>query len=147
MYVGTSAGTVEVFESETGSFLQQFSWHAKVNALLELPQEIKQSICGEHSSTKCVKLAHHQSFRDNLIIPKKRVSQELYLQRSASGSQLAYNSKSYKSGLYSTQQTMLLQDSPLIVSLGNDFADQLSILSSNQTPMHNIVELLTWTGL
>ena len=136
-----------MFESESGSFLQQFSWHAKVNALLELPQEVKQSICGECSSTKCVKLAHRQSFKDNLIIPKKRVFQELYLQKSATGSQLAYNSNSYKSGLYPTQQSTPLQDSPLIVSLGNNLADQLSIPPSNQTSMHNIVELLTWTGL
>lgn len=147
MYVGTSAGTVEVFESDSGCFLQQFSWHTKVNALLELPQEIKQSICGECSSTKYVKLAHHHSFKDNLIVSKKRISHEIHLQRSAPGSAQAYNSKSNKSGLYSTQQSTLLQDSPLIVSLGNDLADQLHISSSNQTSMHDIIELLTWTGL
>ena len=136
-----------MFESDSGCFLQQFSWHTKVNALLELPQEIKQSICGECSSTKCVKLAHHYSFKDNLIVSKKRISHEIHLQRSAPGSTQAYNSKSNKSGLYSTQQSTLLQDSPLIVSLGNDLADQLHISSSNQTSMHDIIELLTWTGL
>ena len=147
LYVGTSAGTVEVFESESGCFLQQFSWHTKVNALLELPQEIKQSICGECSSTKCVKLAHHQSFKDNLIVPKKRISHEIHLQKSAPGSTHAYISKSYKSGLCSTQQSALLQDPPLIVSLGNDLADQLHVSSNDQTSTHNIIELLTWTGL
>ena len=147
LYVGTSTGTIEVFESKSGCFLQQFTWHAKVNALLELPQEIKQSICGECSSTKCVKLAHHQSFKDNLIVPKKRISQEIYLQRSAPVSQLAHNSKGNKSGLCPTQKSTLLQDSPLIVSLGNDLADQLHVSSNNQTSMHDIIELLTWTGL
>ena len=132
-----------MFESESGCFLQQFSWHAKVNALLKLPQEIKQSICAECSSTKCMKLAHRQSFQNNLIVPKKRFSQEVYLQRSASGSQLPFNSKSYKSGLYSMQQSTLLMDSPLIVSLGNDLADQLSIASSQTS----VSELLAWTGV
>ena len=135
-----------MFESESGCFLQTFSWHAKVNALLKLPQEIKQSICAEYSLTGCVKLAHHQSFQNNLVVPKKRVSQEVYLQRSASGSQLPFNSKSYKSGLYSTQQSTLLMESPLIVSLGNDLADHLSI-ASDQTSMSRILELLAWTGL
>ena len=134
-----------MFKSESGCFLQTFSWHAKVTALLKLPQEIKQSICAECSPTKCVKLAHRRSFQNNLVVPKKRVSQEVYLQRSASGSQMPFTSKSYKSGLYSMQQSTLLMDSPLIVSIGNDLADNLSI-ASNQSSMSRIVELLTWTG-
>lgn len=133
-------------ESESGCFLQQFSWHAKVNALLKLPHEIKQSICAECSSTKCVKLGHCQSFKDDLIIPKKRISQEVYLQKSASGSQMPFDSKSFKSGLYSIQQSTPLLDSPLIVSLGNDFADCLNV-TSNQNSMSRAVELLTWTGV
>lgn len=114
--------------------MQQFSWHANINALLELPPEIKQSICAEYLSEKCLKLAHNQSNH------KKRISQETYLQGSALESNLPFNSKSHK---YSMEQSSLLQDSPLIVSFGNDWADHLSMISNNS----RTVKLLTWTGL
>ena len=140
MYVGTSAGTVEIFESESGCFLQQFSWHASVNVLLELPQEIKQSICGE-----CVKVEHHQSFKDDL---NEDISLEayLYLQRT-SGSRVRFDSKCYNSELHSTQQSMPLLDSPVIVSLGNELADCLRITSNQTSSIPSAVEFLIWTGL
>ena len=65
--------------SESGHSLQQFSWHSNVNVLLELPQDIKQCICAECSSKKCAELTHHQSFIDNPIISKRRISQGAYL--------------------------------------------------------------------
>ena len=122
-----------MFESKSGCFLTQFSWHANVNALLMLPLEIKQSICAELSPTKCLKLTHRQSFQDDQIVPKKRVSQEALLQRSVSGSQLPKK-----------QQSTSLIDSPLIVSIGNGLADHLLSIKSTQASMF---ELIAWTGI
>jgi len=137
LYVGTSAGTVEVFESESGCHLQLFSWHASsVNALIELPPEIKQCICAECSSAKCVPLTHQLLHK----IDTQRVSQESSLQRDASN----FTSIGHISGLNSMQKSFRSSDSPLMVSIGNDLAESIKINCENKS--HDVI-LFTWTGL
>ena len=46
LYIGTSLGTVEVFDSESGCFLQQFSWHDnKVESLFHIQNVLLYYIC------------------------------------------------------------------------------------------------------
>lgn len=48
IFVGTTGGTVAVLDSETKTFLTAYSWHeGKVDALLDLPEEVKPCICSE----------------------------------------------------------------------------------------------------
>ena len=48
VFVGTSGGTVGVFNSETCSLMKSFSWYiGKVQALLVLPKEAEHCICAE----------------------------------------------------------------------------------------------------
>lgn len=134
LYVGTCAGTVEVIESKSGRLLQLFSWHAnEVNALIELPPEIKQSICAECSSAKCVPLPH-QAVVKNDIVPYQRVCQESFLRLDASR----------RSRLYSIPKSAMYSDAPLMVSIGNDLAESVKI---NYGDKSDDVILLTWTGI
>ena len=131
LYVGTSAGMVEVYESESGDLLQLFSWHASgVNALIELPPEIKQSVCAECSSAKPM-AAPHQILAKNELVPYQRVYQESKLQRRLSRI----------SGL---QKTVICSDAPLMVSIGRDLAEPVKINYENKS--HDAI-LLTWTGI
>ena len=134
MYVGTSSGKVEVYDSESGHFLQRFSWYSsksKVDALIELPPKIKPSICAESETyTKRVKYVTQPSI--NSSIQKRRYSQ-----------QASYQSRNNASGVYYVPAKPLLQNSPLIISLGDDLAEHLNM--GNQNPEQK-VELLTWTG-
>ena len=132
MYVGTSSGKVEVYDSESGRFLQRFSWHSsKVDALIELPPEIKQSICAESEArTKRVKYATQHSIDSS--IQKIRHSE-----------QASFQSRNNASGVYYVPAKPLLQNSPLIISLGDGLAEHLNM--GNQNPEQK-VKLLTWTG-
>ena len=48
LFVGTSGGTVGVFDSETNELLNAFSWHKeKVRTLLIMPKEMEPCICNE----------------------------------------------------------------------------------------------------
>ena len=144
LYIGTSLGTVEVFDSESGCFLQQFSWHdSKVESLLQLPPEIKQSICAECSHSKCTPLQHHQSLESPLV-SKKRVQQESFLQKSASIMQA--DTKSFKSGLYSVQSPVKCLDTPLIIGIGSGLADHLNVNRSQRLFTESTTTFITWTG-
>ena len=136
MYIGTSLGTVEVFDSESGYFLQQFLWHgSKVQLLLELPPEIKKSICAEYSSEKYRSVSYGEMGAE--FVPQKRRSQESFLQRRS-------QSKYYKSGMQSEQKQTFCTDFPLIATLGVNVADSLNFSDQNCT---NSPMFLTWTGL
>ena len=134
LYVGTSIGKVEVFDSKNGYFLQQFSWHSsKVDALMELPPEIRQSVCAE-SKTREKKVRHHSlQVNFDLIRPPRKVSVQPSFEP---------NSDS-RSGMYSLPMQPLLQNYPLIVSLGDNLAEHLNMGNQNS---EQSVELLTWTG-
>ena len=123
-----------MFDSESGDFLQQFSWHSsKVDALMELPPEIKQSICAENKT--CEKKVRHHSLQVNFdsIKYSRKVSE-----------QPSFESNSYtRSGVYSLPIQPLLQNYPLIVSLGDNLAEHLNVGNQNSEQR---VELLTWTG-
>ena len=134
LYVGTSAGMVEVYESESGNLLQLFSWHANgVNALIELPPEIRQSICAECSSAKSM-TSPRQTLAKNELVPYQRVYQESQLQRKTSR----------LSGLHLIQKSVTYSDAPLMVSIGNDLAESVKINYENKS---NDAVLLTWTGI
>ena len=127
LYIGTSLGTVEVFDSESGCFLQQFMWHGnKVQSLLELPPEIKKSICAEYSSEKYKSVSHSELVKE--FVPRKRRSQESFLQRRS----------------FSAQKLTFSTDFPLIATLGVNMANSLNF--SNQSSTSNPM-FLTWTGL
>ena len=134
LYVGTSLGKVAVFDSESGNLLQQFLWHSsKVDALMELPPEIKQSICTE-SKTREKKVLHHSLQIDFDSIKLSRKISE----------QPSFQSNSYsRSHTHSLPTQELLQNYPLIVSLGDKLAEHLSMGNQNSEQR---VELLTWTG-
>ena len=131
LYVGTSIGKVEVFDSKSGYFLQQFSWHSsKVDALIELPPEIKQSVCAE-SKTHEKKVRHYSL--PSLQVKLRKVSE-----------QSSVESNNYsRSGVYSLPIQPLLQNYPLIISLGGKLAEHLNMGNQNSEQR---VELLTWTG-
>ena len=135
LYIGTSIGTVEIFDSESGCFLQQFSWHeSTVKSLIELPPEIKKSICAEHSPVKYKSVSRNESLADNdRIVPRKRVSQESFLKRNESFQ-----------GMLSTTKPAESTKCPLITSLGLNLADCLNC-SSKKPP--DSVTFLTWAGL
>ena len=123
-----------MFDSESGDFLQQFSWHSsKIDALMELPPEIKQSVCAE-SKTREKKVRHHSlQVNFDLIRASRKVSE-----------QPSFESNSYsRSGVYSLPIQPLLQNYPLIISLGDNLAEHLNM--GNQSSKQR-VELLTWTG-
>ena len=132
LYVGMSSGNVKVYDSQAGHFLQQFSLHSSdVDALLKLPPEIKECICGE--SRKIQKKAHISL----LDLPSK-----LQKQRRLSGHSLC-QLKDHQSGMCSMLVQPFLINTPLIVSLGNNLADYLGIGRKNSEKR---VEFLTWTG-
>ena len=122
-----------MYNSESGHFFQRFSWHSnKVHALIELPTEIKQSICAE-SETREKKVKHVTQHSINLSHVKKRRLSE----------QAPFQSRKYESGVYYVPAKPLLQSSPLIISLGDDLAECLKMDDQNSEQK---VELLTWTG-
>lgn len=133
LYVGTSSGKVEVYDSESGCFLQQFAWHSsKVNALIELPPEIKQSICAE--SKMLVKKVQHHS----LVFDSNSVANKMSLHEPPN------NLSHYSTpGEYPVPAKPVLLNSPLIISLGDDLAERLNIGDEN---VEHRVNLLTWTG-
>lgn len=144
LYIGTSLGTVKVFDSEGGCFLQQFSWHdSKVESLLQLPPDIKRSICAEFSHSKCTPLQHLQS-PDSPIVSRKRAQQEPILQKSVPIMQA--NVKNFKSGLCSVQLPVRHLDTPLMISIGSGLANHLNI-NDSQNFTGSTTTLLTWTGV
>ena len=127
-----------MFDSESGYFLKKFSWHSnKVDALIELPPEIKQSICAESKASQNKRKVRHKSLQPNFDVdggPLRKTSwQPISLQSSS------YN----RSGVYSLPKQPLLQNYPLMVSLGDNLAEHLNIGNQNSEQR---VELLTWTG-
>ncbi|XP_065896958.1 leucine-rich repeat serine/threonine-protein kinase 1-like isoform X2 [Dysidea avara] len=138
LYVGTSSGNIEVYDSECGIFLQRYSMHcAKVRRILKLPPEIHQCICAEsfptmNSVSYDSNITEHVSSKlinkNGDITPKERSQQEYFLQQSSSTSlpQLSYTA-------------------PLIVSIGDGLANWLNMGSVDKIACPNL-ELLTWTG-
>ena len=48
LFIGTTGGTVGVFDSESGQLLNAFSWHKeKVRTLLVMPKEMEPCVCNE----------------------------------------------------------------------------------------------------
>ena len=137
LYVGTSAGVVEVYESESGKLLELFSWHASnVDALIELPPEIKRSVCAEYSSARPMASPRSTLSRDELV-PYQRVFQE-------SSKQQKKISRSKLSGLHLIQKSVTNADAPLMVSIGSDLAESVKINYEDKS--HDAI-LLTWTGI
>ena len=136
LYVGTSSGKVEVYNSENGNFFQQFSWHSsKVNDLIELPLEIKQSICAE-SKTHQGKV-HHYSLQSS-------ISDTIEVNRAKSVRVHGSYMTNSKSGLYSVPVQSLPLNSPLIISFGDNLAEHLNI--GDQNAQQKKIEFLMWTG-
>ena len=132
MYVGTSIGKVEVFDSESGYVLQQFLWHSsKVDALMELPPEIKQSVCAESKTHERVVLHHSLQIDFDSNNLSRRISEQ------------PYQSNSNRKRVRSLPSQPMLQNYPLIVSLGDYLAEHLNMGNQNSEQR---VELLTWTG-
>ena len=91
-----------VYDSENSHFLQRYSWHlCTIDALIELPAEIKQSfICAENKAHKN-RVKHETQCSINSIILQKRFSE-----------QPPFHSltKSYESGTYYVPVKSLLQN-------------------------------------
>ena len=65
LYVGTQYGNVEVYDSESSIFLQQFSLHnGEVCMMLKLPPEVHQCVCPELLSNTDDKYTNRESFTD-----------------------------------------------------------------------------------
>jgi len=131
-------GTVEIFDSENGCFLQQFSWHASVvKSLIKLPSEIKKCVCAENSPVKHRSVSHNESMADfDRVVPSRRISQESCLNRNTN--------EMHKPGLHLTEKSGEPMECPLIMSLGYNMASTLNFSNQNST---DNVTLLTWTGL
>jgi len=130
LYIGTSCGNIEVYDSEMGVLLQQYSVHdKKVRKILKLPSEIHQSICAE-----LFPRVNSNSESDNLsdtnisVTPRQRSVQEYALQQRKHYSDLN-----------------LPYNAPLIVSIGEGVANWLN-MENTKEPVHLKPKLITWTG-
>ena len=64
-----------MYDSESSHFLQRFSWHSStIDALIELPAEIKQSSCAENKAHKN-RVKHETQRSINSIILQRRFSE------------------------------------------------------------------------
>jgi len=138
LYVGTSSGNVEVYDSECGILVQKYSLHcAKVRRILKLPPETHRCICAElfpadktdaYHSSAIVNISSRLANTCEDVTPKKRTLQQHCMQQ-RSGSSLP----------------CLSSTAPLIVSIGDGSAKWLKMDSTIKAPHANL-ELLTWTG-
>ena len=138
LYIGTSSGNIEVYDSEHGIFLQRYSMHcAKVRRILKLPPEIHKCLCAElfpirNSEMEFSNITDHDSSksedRDEDVTPKERSKQEYALQQISSSSlpHLSYTA-------------------PLIISIGDGLANWLNMDDVDKAKHPNL-EFLTWTG-
>ena len=129
LYVGTLHGNVEVYDSESGTLLQQLSLHAgKVSRMLKLPAEVYQCVCAELlfiANDECAHTESRLSVANGSLLPKRL---EHTLQQDSSSQQLP-----------STDHIK----APLIISLGNGKADWLNVDSATHASRPH---LLTWSG-
>jgi len=132
LYVGTSFGNVDVYDSEKGVFLLKFSIHEKkVRRMLKLPSEIYQCICAEFFPR--VNSHPEQSTSpppaDVCVTPTKRIVKEYALQQR-------------KSVIFDFQPQQ--HTAPLIVSIGDGLANWLNNTKESVTQGP---QLLMWTGV
>lgn len=124
LYVGTLHGNVEVYDSESGTLLQQLSLHTgKVSRMLKLPAEVYQCVCAELLLTANDDFAHTES---SLGLSHK--SEQHTLKQDTSSQQPP-----------STDHIK----APLIISLGNGKADWLNVGNGEHASQPH---LLTWSG-
>jgi len=131
LYVGTSFGNVEVYDSEKGVFLLKYSIHEKkVRRMLKLPSEIHQCICAE--SFPKVNSNPKQSTSpppaDVCATPTKISVKEYALQQR-------------KSAIFNFQPQQ--HTAPLIISIGDGLANWLDNTKESLTQGP---QLLMWTG-
>ena len=126
LYVGTLHGNVEVYDSESGTLLQQLSLHTgKVSRMLKLPAEVYQCVCAE-----LLLIANDDFARIESSLGSSLTSQRLEhaLQQDTSSQQPP-----------STDHIK----APLIISLGNGKANWLNVGSGEHASQPH---LLTWSG-
>ena len=132
LFVGTSFGNVEVYDSEKGVFLLKYSIHEKkVRRMLKLPSEIHQCICAELFPR--VNSNPEQSISppppaDVCVTPTKRIVKECALQQK-------------KSVIFDFQ--LQQHTAPLIASIGDGLANWLNDTKESVTQGP---QLLMWTG-
>ena len=143
LYVGTFQGNVEVYDSESGTLLQQFSLHAgKVCRMLKLPEEVYQCVCAELLLITNDEIVRTESvdLSDASVTPRKRVLQEHTLQQNSP----VINGKlhPFASKLKPSKDIHSIK-APLIISLGNGTANWLN---AGNTEASIQPHLLTWSG-
>ena len=130
LYIGTSSGNIEVYDSEIGVLLQQYSVHdKKVHKMLKLPSEIHRSICAELFPRANFNSEYDSLLDRNICVTaQKRSVQEYVLQQRKSYSDLH-----------------LPCNAPLIVSIGDGVANWLTA-ENTKRPVHPKPEMVTWSG-
>ena len=108
VFVGTSGGTVGVFNSETCSLMKFFSWYmGKVQALLVLPKEAEHCICAEipydeeqHQSSSSITASQSrnrsqsQTFANLKYIPNREPEAVMIISIGEGGKRFAVNEPS-----------------------------------------------------
>ena len=143
LYVGTYHGYVTVYDSESASFLQQFSLHAgKIYRMFKLPREVYQCICAELLLITNHDIVHTESLdsSDTSVTPRKRMLQEHALQqRSVINGKLHPFAKQHSKDIHSIK-------APLIISLGSGTSNWLLSTAADNTEASMQPHLLTWSG-
>ena len=140
LYVGTFQGYVEVYDSEGGTLLRQFSVHAgRVCKMLKLPEEVYQCVCPELLMITNDEIVRTESIdlSDASVTPRKRSLQERTLQQNSpvvNGELYPFTSKFKPSQSIKT---------PLIITLGSGTANWLDTESTEVSVQPH---LLTWSG-
>ena len=134
-----------MYDSESGTILQQLSLHAgEVTRMLKLPAEVYQCVCAELNmiTYECVYIESKVNPSDESFASQRKVLQEHILQQDSSV--LPTND-----GKFHPFTTKLQQPStddikaPLIISLGNGKVDWLNVGNAENSSQPH---LLTWSG-
>ena len=149
LYVGTQYGNVEVYDSENGIFLQQFSLHnGEVCRMLKLPREVYHCACPELLSNTNDKYANSESrfgLSDEDLSSREKVLQEHALQQDSSLLPIV-NGKLHPFASefqpYTSFTDLNCIKAPLIISIGTGKADWLNVKSTEDFQPH----ILTWSG-
>ena len=145
LYVGTLHGNVEVYDSESGTLLQQLSLHAgEVSRMLKLPAEVYQCVCAELNMVthECVCIESKVNPSDESFASQRKVLQEHTLQHDSSV--LPTNDGKFHPFTSKLQQPSTDDiKAPLIITLGNGKADWLNVGNAENSSQPH---LLTWSG-
>ena len=149
LYVGTQYGNVEVYDSESSIFLQQFSLHnGEVCRMFKLPPEVHQCVCPEllsNTDDKCVNRKSRFGLSDEDLTSQEKVLQKHALQQDSSLLPIV-NGKLHPFASEFQPYTSFTDPNcikaPLIISLGTGKADWLNVDSTEDFQPH----ILTWSG-